>query len=65
MLVAQAVISTAQSRIVLYNLFIIVSYQWINIVALPAFGEYRQEAMNLIPYRFCLRSLRSFFMRKK
>jgi hypothetical protein len=43
MLVAQAVISAAQSRIMLYNLFIIVTYQSIYQVALPAFGEYRQE----------------------
>jgi hypothetical protein len=47
MLVAQAVINAAQSRIVLYNLFIIVTYQSINLVALPAFSENRQEAMIL------------------
>jgi len=47
MLVAQAVINAAQSRIVLYNLFIIVTYKSINLVALPAFSENRQEAMIL------------------
>jgi hypothetical protein len=35
MLVAQAVISAAQSRIVPYNLFIIATYQSIDLVALP------------------------------
>jgi hypothetical protein len=48
MLVAQAVISAAQSKIVLYNLFIIVTYQSINLVALPEFSENLQETMIFI-----------------
>jgi hypothetical protein len=50
MLVAQAVINAAKSSIIQYNLFIIVTYQSIYHVALPAFGEYRQEITIFMEY---------------